>query len=493
VTHFRTAIVGTGFSGIGMAIKLLREGERDFVVLERADDIGGTWRDNTYPGCRCDVPSHLYSFSFAPNPNWSSTFSPQPEILAYLRDVAARFGVLPHVRFGTEMTSAHWDEAEARWRIDTSTGSITADVLIAAQGPLSDPLVPDLPGLDSFQGTKFHSAGWDHDHRLDGERVAVIGTGASAIQFVPKIQPRVGQLHVFQRTPPWVMPHPNRPMSDWEHKLYRRLPAAQLAMRAGIYWARETFVLQFTNRRMRKLATRMALRQLEHQVPDPELRAKLTPSYEIGCKRILPTDEWYPALMQPNVEVVTGGIQEVRPHSIVSSDGTEREVDTIIFGTGFHVTDIPIAERVRGRDGRTLAEAWDGSPSAYKGAAVAGYPNLFLLVGPNTGLGHNSIVFMIESQINYVLGALKAMRRRGAAIVDVKPEAQAAYNAELEAMTEGTVWVSGGCSSYYIDRNGRNSTIWPTFTWPFRRRTRQFDEGAYALGAAAPAPVPTAA
>jgi len=493
VTHHRTVIVGTGFSGIGMAIKLLRDGESDFVLLERADDIGGTWRDNTYPGCRCDVPSHLYSFSFAPNPNWSSTFSPQPEILAYLRGVAARFGVLPHVRFGTEMDSAEWDEAESRWRLETSRGPITADVLIAAQGPLSDPLVPDLPGLDSFQGKAFHSAGWDHEHRLDGERVAVIGTGASAIQFVPRIQPLVGQMHVFQRTPPWVMPHPNRRMSDFERKLYGRLPAAQLAMRAGIYWARETFVFQFRNRRMRKLATRMALRQLREQVPDPELRAQLTPRYELGCKRILPTDEWYPTLMQPNVELVSGGIREIRPHSIVSADGTEREVDTIIFGTGFHVTDIPIAQRVRGRDGRTLAETWDGSPTAYKGAAVAGYPNLFFLVGPNTGLGHNSIVFMIESQINYVAGALKAMRRRGARVVDVRPEAQAAYNAELDQMTEGTVWVSGGCASYYIDRNGRNSTIWPTFTWPFRQRTREFDEAAYALGTPASAPVPATA
>jgi cation diffusion facilitator CzcD-associated flavoprotein CzcO len=277
------------------------------------------------------------------------------------------------------------------------------------------------------------------------------------------------------------MPHPNRPLKQAEHRVYRALPAAQLAMRAAIYWARETFVLQFRNSRMRKLATRMALRQLEQQVPDPELRAKLTPRYEIGCKRILPTDEWYPALQQPNVELVTDGIAEVRPRSIVTADGTEREVDTIIFGTGFHVTDIPLAGRLRGRDGRSLSDHWDGSPRAYKGAAVAGFPNLFFLVGPNTGLGHNSIVFMIESQINYVAGALKAMRRRGAAVVDVRDEAQSAYNAELERMTRGTVWVSGGCSSYYIDRNGHNSTIWPTFTWPFRQRTRAFDEAAYAL------------
>ena len=487
MTHHRVVVVGSGFSGLGMAIRLLKDGEHDFVVLERAGEIGGTWRDNTYPGCRCDVPSHLYSFSFAPNPKWSSTFSPQPEILEYVRDVARRFGVMPHVRFHTELESADWDEHEGRWRLQTSQGPMTAEVLVCGQGPLSEPRLPDVPGLDSFEGTAFHSASWDHDHDLEGERVAVVGTGASAIQFVPEIQPQVERLHVFQRTPPWVAPHPNRRMSRAERALYSRLPLAQLAMRAGIYWARESFVLQFRHRRVRRLATKVALRHLRAQVPDAGLRERLTPRYEIGCKRILPTNEWYPAVTQPNVEVVDQGLAEVRPHSVVAADGTEREVDTIIFGTGFHVTDIPIAGVVRGREGRTLAEVWDGSPEAYKGAAVAGFPNLFLLVGPNTGLGHNSIVFMIESQVEYVGDALATMRRRRASRVEVRPEAQAAYNVEVQRLTEGTVWVSGGCASYYIDRNGRNSSLWPTFTWPFRKRTRVFDEGAYALGAAAAA------
>ncbi|MGH2743872.1 MAG: flavin-containing monooxygenase [Thermoleophilaceae bacterium] len=487
MTHHRVVVVGSGFSGLGMAIRLLKDGERDFVLLERAGEIGGTWRDNTYPGCRCDVPSHLYSFSFAPNPSWSSTFSPQPEILDYLRDVARRFGVMPHVRFRTELESADWDEAEGRWRLETSQGSMTADVLVCGQGPLSEPKLPDVPGLDSFEGVAFHSADWDHDHDLDGERVAVVGTGASAIQFVPAIQPKVGRLHVFQRTPPWVVPHPNRRMTRVERAIYSRLPLAQLAMRAGIYWARESFVLQFRHRRVRRLATKLALRQLRAQVPDARLREKLTPRYEIGCKRILPTDEWYPAVTQPNVEMIDQALTEVRPRSVVAGDGTERGVDTIIFGTGFHVTDIPIAGMVRGRDGRSLAEVWGGSPEAYKGAAVAGFPNLFLLVGPNTGLGHNSIVFMIESQVDYVGDALATMRRRGARRVEVRPEAQAVYNAEVQRLTQGTVWVSGGCASYYIDRNGRNASLWPTFTWPFRKRTRQFDEGAYALGATAAA------
>jgi cation diffusion facilitator CzcD-associated flavoprotein CzcO len=481
MTHHRVAIIGSGFSGLGMAIRLKRDGENDFVLLERDSEVGGTWYANTYPGCRCDVPSHLYSFSFAPNPDWSNTFSAQPEILRYLLDITERYGIRPHVRFDTEVVAAAWDEDDGVWRIETSQGELTADVLVSGQGGLSEPALPSVPGLDTFGGATFHSARWDHDHELSGERVAVIGTGASAIQFVPEIQPRVGKLHVFQRTAPWVMPHGGRPLSERERSVYRRLPAAQLAMRAGIYWARETFVTLFRHPRFGKLAERVALRHLGSQVKDPELRRKLRPGFSIGCKRILPSNDWYPALTQPNVEVVTDAIREVRPHSIVTTGGEEREVDTIIFGTGFHVTDLAIADRIRGRGGRTLAEEWQGSPRAYLGTTVAGYPNLFLLTGPNTALGHSSIVFMIESQINHVAGALRALRRRGAASVEVRPEVQASYNAELERMTKGTVWVTGGCSSYYIDRNGHNSTLWPTFTWPFRRRTRNFDEAQYRI------------
>jgi cation diffusion facilitator CzcD-associated flavoprotein CzcO len=493
MSHHEIVIVGTGFSGLGIAIRLKQEGRHDFVLLERAGEIGGTWRDNTYPGCRCDVPSHLYSFSFAPNPGWSSTFSPQAEILDYLHHCAERYGVMPHVRFDHELLGAAWDDDERVWRLDTSQGELTAGVLIAGQGPLSEPSMPALPGLDTFAGTAFHSAEWDHEHDLEGERVAVIGTGASAIQFVPEIQPEVERLHVFQRTAPWVMPHNNRPMHRFERALYRVFPAAQKAMRAAIYWAREIFVLQFRRPRTGHLVERVALSHLRAQVADPELRERLTPRYAIGCKRILPTNQWYPALVQPNVEVVTDAIREVRPRSIVLADGSEREVDTIIFGTGFRVTDLPIAARIRGRDGRTLAELWQGSPAAYKGTVVAGYPNLFFMVGPNTALGHTSIVFMIESQIEYVAGALRTMRRRGAGTLEVRPEAQAAWGARIERMTEGTVWVSGGCDSYYIDRNGHNSTLWPTFTWPFRRHLHEFDEAAYTLAPPVRAPLTAAA
>jgi cation diffusion facilitator CzcD-associated flavoprotein CzcO len=489
----QVAIVGTGFAGLGMAIRLREAGIEDFVVLERADDVGGTWRDNRYPGCACDVPSHLYSFSFAPNPEWTSTFSPQQEIWDYLRGCAQRYGVMRHIRFGHEVLDAAWDEDAQRWRIESSRGALAARALVLGTGPLSEPSIPGLPGLERFEGTTFHSATWDHDHDLDGERVAVIGTGASAVQFVPRIQPRVGRLHVFQRTAPWIMPRPDRPLRPFERRLYRALPAAQLLMRAGIYWARESFVLGFRHPRLMRLGQRLALRHLHRQVRDPELRRKVTPSYRMGCKRVLISNDYLPALTRANVEVVTDAIAEVRPRSIVTADGREREVDTIIFGTGFHVTDMPAAERVRGRDGRTLAEHWRGSPQAHLGAMVAGYPNLFFLVGPNTGLGHNSIVFMIESQCNYVLDALRLMQAGGAAELEVRPEAQSAYNARLQEQMRGTVWTSGGCASWYLDANGRNTTLWPTFTWPFRERTRRLDPAQYELRAPRPAREPVAA
>jgi len=491
----RIVIIGTGFAGLGMAIRLKQEGIDDFVVLEKADDVGGTWRENTYPGVQCDVPSHLYSFSFAPNPDWTRTFPLGDEIRAYLRDCAQRYGVLPHIRFGREVRSAEWDDDAQRWTLETSDETLTAQILVAGTGPLNEPSIPDLPGLDGFEGRAYHSAQWDHTHDLKNERVAVVGTGASAIQLIPRIQPDVSELTVFQRTPPWVVPHNDRPITPLEKRVYETLPAAQLAMRAGIYWGRETFALGFIDTRFAKLPEAMARRHIKRHVPDPELRRKVTPSYTIGCKRVLISNDYYPALMQPNVELVTDGIAEVRPHAIVTADGTEHEVDTIIFGTGFHVTDPPAAEVVRGRDGRTLAETWDGSMQAHRGTTIAGFPNLFFLVGPNTGLGHNSIVFMIESQLNYVPDALRTMDARGAASVDVRPEAQAAFNERIQAQLRKTVWNSGGCSSWYLDRNGRNSTLWPGFTWPFRRLLRHFDPEHYELRAPArvPEPVPATA
>jgi cation diffusion facilitator CzcD-associated flavoprotein CzcO len=475
------AIVGSGFSGLGMAIRLKQEGRSDFVVLERGTEVGGTWHYNTYPGCACDVPSHLYSYSFAPNPDWTQTYSPQGEIGAYLRRCADRFGVRSHVRLSTTVKSAEWDEQAGRWLIETDRGSLSARVIVAGMGPLAEPKIPDIPGLDRFEGATFHSARWDHDHDLKGERVASIGTGASAIQLVPSIQPDVEKLHVFQRTPPWVFPHSNRPTTRFERRLYRAFPMLQKLVRGGVYAARETFVIGFVKKpRLMKVAEKLARAHMRRQIDDPELLEKVTPDYTIGCKRILPSNKWYPALGQPNVELVTSGIAEVREHSIVTEDGVEREVDTIIYSTGFMVTDMPVGKQVRGRDGRTLDETWEGSPRAHLGCTVPGFPNFFMLLGPNTGLGHSSMVYMIESQIAYVLGALRAMEQADAAALEVRPEAASGFNERLEEQLDGTVW-NTGCASWYLDDTGRNATLWPDWTWRFRQRTASFDAPSYEL------------
>ena len=481
-TRVRVAVVGGGFAGLCMAIRLKQSGLDDFVVLERAADLGGTWRDNSYPGCACDVPSHLYSFSFALNPDWSRSFSPQAEIWAYLRRCAERAGVLPHFRFDHDVTAMRWDEAGGAWDLDTSAGSFRAEVVAAAVGALSEPLVPDVPGLSSFEGAAFHSAAWDHGYDLAGKRVAVVGTGASSIQFVPQIQPEVERLVLFQRTASWVLPRHDRDFGPLERWAYRHVPGLQSLARAGVYWGRELYVLGFTrNPKIMRLAERGARRHLRRQVPDPALREKLTPQFTMGCKRILLANDYYPALTRPNVEVCASGVAEVTPHSVVATDGTEHEVDAIIFGTGFHVTDFPAARCIRGREGAMLEEAWADGMEAYLGTTVAGFPNLFLLVGPNTGLAHTSLVYMIESQVNYVLDALRVMRERGVAQVEVRPEVQHRFNDELQRRLRDSVWNTGGCRSWYLDSHGRNTTLWPGFTFEFRRLTKRFDPASYTL------------
>lgn len=492
--HVRYAIIGAGFGGLGAAIRLQQDlGERDLVILERKADVGGTWWANTYPGAQCDIPSHLYSFSFAPNPNWTRTYPLQPELSTYLRDVARRFGLYDRIRTNTTVTALHWDDVHDRWNVETDAGAWTADHVIAAPGPLSEPSLPDIPGIETFAGTTMHTAAWDGGHDLAGERVAVIGTGASAIQVVPRIAKVAGRLEVFQRTPPWVVPHRDRPITALERLVYRRIPALQRLVRAGVYFSRELLVPGLVYRpQIMKLVERVARRHIAKQVADPQLRAKVTPSYRIGCKRILPTNEWYPALQRHNVELVTDRITEIRPEGLVTADGAVHEVDTIVYATGFHVTDIPLAGMVTGRGGRRLSEDWDGSPQAYRGTTIAGYPNLFFLVGPNTGLGHNSIVFMIEAQLNYIVDALRQTGGRGT--IEVRDDAQRAYNARIQGRMDGTVWNSGGCSSWYIDAKGRNTTIWPDFTFNFWKEMREFDASAYTLTpAAAPSPAPSPA
>ena len=478
-----TLVVGAGFAGLGTAIKLDESGFSDFLVVDKGDSVGGTWRDNTYPGAACDVPSQLYSFSFAPNPGWSRSFSPQPEIHAYLERTAEQAGVLDRFRFGVTVQDAAWDEEDALWRVSTNHGDIVADVVITGSGGLSEPKLPEIAGLDSFEGEIFHSARWNHDYDLSGKRVAVIGTGASSIQIVPEIARQVAHLDVYQRTAPWVMPRKDRPYRAIEKLGFRFVPFFQKAYRTGIYWGRECFVPGFVvNPNLAAPAKKLALKNIRDGITDPELRAAVTPDYQIGCKRILISNDYYPALDAPHVDLVTDGIAEVTPQGIVTQDGTAREVDAIIVATGFYTTEQPIAQHITGREGRTLADAWrDSGMTAYKGTTITGFPNLFQIVGPNTGLGHSSMVFIIESQIAYILSALQKMGERRIISVEPRPEAQHEWNVDLQQRMKRTVWSAGGCASWYIDSHGRNTTLWPRTTFKFRSLLSDFDLDQYVV------------
>jgi cation diffusion facilitator CzcD-associated flavoprotein CzcO len=484
-------IIGTGFAGLGMAIQLREAGIEDFVLLERAGEIGGTWRDNHYPGCACDVQSLLYSFSFAPNPHWTRAYAGQPEIQSYLLDCVARYELRPKIELGAEIVEARWDESSSTWSLATRDGRrYRARVLVSAIGALSNPAYPDIPGLDSFAGTSFHSADWDHDYELANKRVAVIGTGASAIQFVPRIAPEVARLDLYQRTPPWVLPKADRAFTPLERAAHAHLPGFAATRRALIYWQLEARVLGFTRYpRIMSAVERLAARHIARQVPDPELRAKLTPDYTLGCKRILIANDYYPALTRPNVEVVTDGIERVTPSGVVDSSGREREVDAIIFGTGFRVQDLVRPGAFVGREGLDLAASWRARPEAYKGTCFPGFPNLFMLAGPNTGIGHNSMVYILESQIAYVLDAVRQLRQGGWTSVEVREDAHVAFNEELRSRSTNSVWQTG-CHSWYLDEQGRNTTLWPDFTFRFRRLTARFDTAAYHVQAEARATVP---
>ncbi|MEH6819584.1 MAG: NAD(P)/FAD-dependent oxidoreductase [Dietzia psychralcaliphila] len=473
-------VVGAGFSGLGMVIKLTEDGFDDVIVVERGTDVGGTWRDNSYPGAACDVPSHLYSYSFALNPGWSRAFSPQGEIYDYIRRVTHDAGVREKIRFGVEVTSARFDESRGRWTVGTTAGEYDARVLVLGVGALCEPRLPEIDGIGDFAGPVFHTARWDHSVPLAGRRVAVIGTGASAIQVVPSIAPTVEHLDVYQRTAPWVLPRIDRQYPGFERALYRRVPGLQRAVRALQYASREFQVVGLTRTRA-ALAPIKAIGRahLAMSVRDPGLRAKLTPNFEIGCKRILLSNAWYRALTRQNVDVVTTPISRVTEGGIVTSDGAEHPADVLVVATGFHVTDSPFFERVRDASGRTLADKWASEGmEAYKGTTVAGYPNLFVLMGPATGLGHSSMIYMIESQLNYLVDAMRSMRDRGLQTVEVREAVQNAYNRELRENTGETVWVTG-CKSWYLDAKGNAPAVWPDFTFSYRNQTRDFDLSAY--------------
>ncbi|GAA2582862.1 NAD(P)/FAD-dependent oxidoreductase [Actinomadura fulvescens] len=484
---YKVVIVGTGFSGLAMAIGLKKTGTHDFVMLEKADEVGGTWRENTYPGCACDIMSLLYSYSFEPKADWSRMFPRQDELLAYIKHCVEKYDLAQHIRFGTEVTGAEYDDDTDTWRLSlegpgAEAGEIVRGrALAAGMGPLHQPSVPDLPGLASFEGTTFHSAEWDHSYDLTGKRVAVIGTGASAIQFVPQIAKRVRSLTVFQRTPPWIMPKPDRRVTGVERALFRRVPGVQRGYRNGIYLLQESFVLGFTNPKLIKAAGNLAAWHLRRQVPDPELRRKLTPGYTMGCKRTLVSSDYYPALMRPNVELTTEGITEIREHSIVTRDGREHEVDAIIFGTGFHVTDAMENAHIVGRNGLKIQDAWRDGIEAHLGVTVAGFPNLFLLLGPNSGLGHNSMIFIIEAQVRYVLQCLRMLDASRAARISVRPSAQDRFNEWVQRKSAGAVWVAGGCSSWYLDKNGVNRAAWPASTIDYWLRTRKLSPAEFQL------------
>lgn len=477
--HFDYAIIGTGFAGLGMAIELKRKGRDNFVILERADDLGGTWRDNSYPGAACDVASHLYSFSFAPNCDWSRVYPTQPELQRYLREVAEKWDLLPHIRFAHTLQSADYCESSQRWQLRSSAGDFNVGILISGSGGLAEPRLPDIAGVDKFAGKCFHSARWDHNYELRGKRVAVIGSGASAIQFVPEIAGLVAKLDVYQRTPNWIIPRHDRSYSALEKAAFHLLPGLRLALRGKIYCQNELRVLGMVlHPSLMKLYQRLALRHLRRQIKNPALRQRVTPRYPVGCKRILISNDWYPALNKANVHLLSDGIAEIREHSIVDVNGVEREVDCIIFGTGFYATENPIAGIIRGRGGRSLAEAWRDGEQAYLGTTVSGFPNLMLIVGPNVTLGHSSMVYMIETQIQAISRLLDEREQRQSAELEVRESVQVAFNRRLQQRLSGSIWATG-CDSWYKHRSGKITQLWPDFTFRFRAMHRRFNADDY--------------
>ncbi len=475
-TRPSVCIIGAGFGGLGLGIRLRQAGHDSFTIVEKADRVGGVWRDNSYPGLTCDVPSHLYSFSFEPKHDWSRRYPARDEILAYLEGCAEKYGLGSHLRLGTEVERADFDEAAGVWRVLTTAGEeIVADVLVSATGQLSRPQTPSIPGLEDFEGDVFHSGRWNHDVPIEGRDVAVIGAGASAVQFVPEVAPLASRMTLFQRSPNYVVPKPDRPYRPRERELFRRLPQIQSLSRAWAFLKFEYAILVFTRLTpIRRLYEMDYRRRLKKEVPDAALREKLIPDYPAGCKRVLISNDWLPALSRPNVSVVTEPIREISRGGVVTEDGAEHGADVLVLGTGFAANDFLAPMAIRGVAGRDLNEAWRDGAEAHLGLTVSGFPNMFILYGPNTNLGAGSIVFMLESQIAYVLESVRALERTGASWIDVRPEVQSAFNAEIQDALEDSVWTAG-CTSWYRTESGKVTNNWPLLQLEYRRRTRRPD------------------
>ena len=489
-TSVDVLIIGAGFSGLCMAIKLREAGMNSFLILEKSDDIGGTWYDNRYPGCACDIPSHLYSFSFEPSPDWTRMYPGQQEIQDYLKRCVTSYELNAKIRLNTRFQEAVWDESAGVWHATTADGMrIQARVLVSGMGALHVPHYPELKGLEHFKGPAFHSSTWDYSVDLGGKNVGVVGTGASAIQFVPQIAPHVGKLHLFQRTPPWIVPRMDFAITEKWRRRFRYIPFLRWAFRQFIFWRQEFRVLGFLgHERIRRAAEAIALRHLADTIKDPKKRAALTPNYQLGCKRVLVSDDYYPALNRDNVELVTEKIAEVCEHSIVTGDGVERPIDVLIYGTGFRATEPLIGCRVVGREGVEIHDAWEKRMSAYLGVTVTGFPNFFILLGPNTGLGHNSVVLMIEAQVRYAMECLKLMNRQNQRVMEVRPEIQERFVEDIYRRMKNTVWQSGGCQSWYQDqKTGEITTLWPGSVIAYLRRTRSVTPSDYELRTPHPA------
>jgi cation diffusion facilitator CzcD-associated flavoprotein CzcO len=478
-------IVGAGFSGLCMAMKLREAGMNSFLVIEKSEGIGGTWWENRYPGCACDIPSHLYSFSFDLNPKWSRMFAGREEIQAYLEESIERHGIRDRLRLKTRLREAAWDEDAGLWHAMLGDGTtVEARVIVSGMGALHVPRYPEIDGIERFEGPSFHSAAWDSSIDLTGKNVAVIGTGASSIQFVPQIAPAAAKVNLFQRTAPWIVPKLDHPIGEKWKRRFVRVPGVMRGYRTFLFWMLEIRVLGFLKKGwLRRQGEKEALKHLAAQVTDPELRAKLTPAYEFGCKRVLISNDFYPTLERANIELVIEAIGEVRAHSIVTRDGIERPVDVLIFGTGFRVTDVLLGTRIVGRAGVEIHDAWKERVTAFLGITVAGFPNFFLLLGPNTGLGHNSVVLMIEAQVRYVMSCLGMMRRRGQAVMEVRDASQRRFADRIREKLAGTVWLAGGCRSWYQDqRTGESPVVWPGSVVEYQRRTRSASAEDYLFG-----------